>query len=706
MLLLSPVPSHFQEKGKAFLSRLGTIDFDNKQEREEKRRQEIAKHRKQVATLGLEQKQAYYRAMRGESLWITGGGGRGKTKLIHLIEEGLKLQGKQVVLGAPTGVAAKAVRGQTLHHLLKIPVEFSEKNTDQLKKLLKDNLYLNQKMANSVDVLIIDEISMIPGWLFEYCSAVFQSANYFNYNQKLPFGGIQVLVSGDFFQLPPVVVVNKDNPSTSSLFCFQTQVWKTLFPAKQCIELLQNFRQKSDPDFTTLLDHIRVGHVPDAMMQKLEMKCASSRAQLARAAVPSTPTTSAWKEKEKGDIFQNPTLDLLLANDEKARPPPPPRTSAEETLFRFRLFPTNAQSQRYNDLREKSLQKFNETQPTAYPGRVRFEAYTVEQLNFHKFQASQIDRIQKGTLQVSDIKYQTMLKQHTQRKRSRTLVFDKLIRSQFKISGYDPKTNHGILPFQLNVGSRVMLTTNDIKNGLVNSSCGYVCRCEPTGPVVLFDDKPEPQTILPRIIRHACQDGEWIVEKYPLTVAWSSTIHKTQSLSLHLVEVDLGFIFAHGQAYVALSRVTSWQGLRISALHPKFYSVTDSSVIKFYQSMFPNNLLYRKEEEKSKARLSKENRALDEKLYANLLKWSSAAHHPPPPPPPLPPTPPREEKKISPSSSQSCAQKTTDVAIPASSSSSSSAIHSDSFLDQLIAQSIPQEMLDIVKYRLSKFIVL
>ncbi|KKL70748.1 hypothetical protein LCGC14_2101800, partial [marine sediment metagenome] len=144
---------------------------------------------------------------------------------------------------------------------------------------------------------------------------------------------------------------------------------------------------------------------------------------------------------------------------------------------------------------------------------------------------------------------------------------------------------------KLRIGARVMLLANvSVRNGLVNGACGTVVRWETTGrPVVRFADGTEHA-----VERHAWTTdvvgtggggAQWVVRhmQMPLRLAYATTIHKAQGLSMHEAEIKLdGTVFAEGQAYVALSRVRSKDGLRLIMPFDPACIRANPRVLRFY----------------------------------------------------------------------------------------------------------------------------
>ena len=165
-------------------------------------------------SLSKDQYRVYKLAKAGKSVFFTGPAGTGKSYLIHfLVTKAFK--NKHVSVTATTGRAAVDIQGKTVHSFFGIGQGKGEPEqwAAGLSKYTRANL-------KKTDVLIVDEISMMPGELLDKLNVLAQTVRH----SADPFGGTQMIVSGDFMQLPPVV---KGAPMT---FAFEAQVWKQLFP--------------------------------------------------------------------------------------------------------------------------------------------------------------------------------------------------------------------------------------------------------------------------------------------------------------------------------------------------------------------------------------------------------------------------------------------------------------------------------------------
>lgn len=195
--------------------------------------------------LSEQQQRALDLAIDGKSLFITGPGGVGKSYLISRIVSELSLT-DHVKITASTGVAAVNIGGMTLHSF--IGAGLCEGPASEIV----DKIMKNKKAVNrwrSTDVLIIDEVSMIDGDLFDKAE---HAARQVRKNPAV-FGGIQVILCGDFFQLPPV-------KKGEVKFVFETDAWTKLAPVS--VQLSVPFRQK-DERFFWCLNRIRDGSFTD-----------------------------------------------------------------------------------------------------------------------------------------------------------------------------------------------------------------------------------------------------------------------------------------------------------------------------------------------------------------------------------------------------------------------------------------------------------
>ncbi len=415
----------------------------------------------------------------GKNIFLTGEAGTGKTFLINKVRQLANKQHINIAVTAMTGTAAYLLNGTTLHSWASIGL--GRGSTEQLIEKIAKSAKARHKWRTT-QILVIDEISMM---LPEILDKLEEIGRRFA-NPDRPFGGIQVILIGDFLQLPPVPD-SKDKESGG--FAFQAKCWSSLI--KQTVVLTEVIRQQ-DPVFRKCLSEIRVGRVSSETKQLLKAR-----------------------------------INMDLGNQE---------------IMATRIYPYKYSVDTIN---KNSLVKLNAP--------------------LRKYQL---------TYSIS--------------------IHGKKIPSESETGNYELKNILKHVPCEetlsLCLGAQVMLISNlDGEAGLVNGSRGVVIKIGENGPEVKF---------LNGIVREICQH-EWVqnmedgsvltVKQYPLILAWAITVHKSQGASLDLAEIDVGStIFAYGQAYVALSRVRSLEGLRLIAFDEKKVKA-NPTVLDFYHKMSPGN---------------------------------------------------------------------------------------------------------------------
>lgn len=210
------------------------------------------------------------------SLFLTGKAGTGKSTFLRYVAAHTK---KKHIILAPTGIAAINAGGSTLHSFFKIPFHPLVPNDIRYTvRHLRDTLKYNAekiRIIKSLELIIIDEVSMVRADIIDFIDKVLRV---YCHRMREPFGGKQLLLVGDVYQLEPVVKEEDRqllSPFYRSAFFFEAHVFQQLQLVS--IELRKVYRQ-SDPTFLHILDHIRSAQVTDTDLQRLNRQVESTGA--------------------------------------------------------------------------------------------------------------------------------------------------------------------------------------------------------------------------------------------------------------------------------------------------------------------------------------------------------------------------------------------------------------------------------------------
>lgn len=396
-----------------------------------------------------EQMYAYNMIARtNNSLFLTGRAGTGKTTFLQNV---LKSVNKRFIVLAPTGIAAINAGGQTIHSFFGF--DFAVQGPRSKGSMSDSKIDL----VKNIDAIIIDEVSMVRCDLMDAIDRMLRMCR----NSSQPFGGIQMVLVGDLFQLPPVV---KDDAKEALHQIYGH--YNSMFYKAHCIERLSmptiEFRKiyrQTDPYFIEMLDRFRTG---EAGMEDIE---------------------------EINTHIFFPGLD------------------EEDNRITITSYKKDAQA--INESRLKNLEGESYTYEAEYEGNCSSLKQVVEDI------------------------------------------------------------------LELKEGAQVMFLKNDPDGRWVNGTIAHVCRIDDDEIYVSLENSEE-EIPVEREKREAieytydkelkCCKKEVVgsVTQFPLRLAWAMTIHKSQSLTFDKVAIDFGRgAFSCGQAYVALSRVRSLEGLRL-----------------------------------------------------------------------------------------------------------------------------------------------
>ena len=426
-------------------------------------------------SLNYGQKVCFDAAMGGENLFISGPGGTGKSFVLEAITEEFRARKIRFSVAASTGVAALNVGGVTIHSFLGTGIKGS---VDSVKLLLgtKAFNYAVERLLY-LDCLIIDEISMLSGDYLEMVNFWMQQTRS---EYKEPFGGCQVILCGDFLQLPPV----EKGKAPQWKFAFQAPCWERA--DFKCVDLHHSFRQE-DQRFVNALNKVRFGQYT----------------------------------KEVRKVFRECIGREL-----------------EDPMY---LVATNQEADSIN------LSKLRAFEGTEYKCKPTFEAHKAA--------------IKRKPDWFNDLK-------------------NKILRDSLADS-----------PLRLKVGVPVLMLKNT-PGQFVNGSRGIVQKINLNkhGEIDTVDVKLDTGSVvgvLPAEWKRLDADGipEITMRHFPMRLAWSSTIHKSQGLTLNNVQIDPSEIFAPGQVYVALSRLKSLEGMSLTdAIDPSVVKA-DPDLVSFYDKL-------------------------------------------------------------------------------------------------------------------------
>lgn len=511
---------------------------------EESIRAAVAKKtREQPAKVFLSEEQQHVLALVVEhkkSVFFTGSAGTGKSVLMREIITSLRKkyvrEPDRVAVTASTGLAACNVGGVTLHSFAGIGL--GKQEVPELVRNIKKNQKAKHRWMRT-KVLILDEVSMVDGDLFDKLEAIARQIR----NNGRPFGGIQLVVTGDFFQLPPV-----PDHGRVAKFAFDAATWKTTI--EHTIALHHVFRQKDPGEFSIL-------HNPNFTTDK------------------TTVFAGMLNEMREGRLQQS----SINAFRNLSRP-----LGELHDIEATELFPTRSEVELANNTRLGNLMGETHVFEARDGGAITDQAQRDKLLQ--NCMAPQTITLKKGC--------QVMLIKNV----DDSLVNGSIGRvmgfmDETKFDGYT-RTDREDAPLNAD-GTFTSQIDNDSTIPLADSIHIKKKTMEPMftssrrWPVVRFiiaDGTTRDFLCMPESYKIELPNGEVQAsrQQIPLILAWALSIHKAQGQTLERVKVDLGKVFEKGQAYVALSRATNMAGLQVLRFDPKKVNAHER-VRNFYSNL-------------------------------------------------------------------------------------------------------------------------
>ncbi|QLQ79934.1 hypothetical protein HG537_0C05830 [Torulaspora globosa] len=527
--------------------------------------------------LSKEQEDVIRLAEAGHNIFYTGSAGTGKSVLLREMIKVLKeIYGHdQVAVTASTGLAACNIGGVTLHSFAGVGLGNGEV-TNIYRKVRRSRKHV--KRWESISALIIDEISMLDGELLDKLDFIAQKIR----KNRKPFGNIQLIFCGDFFQLPPVT---KD-PNSSTKFAFESNVWREGIDVT--IMLTKVFRQQGDSKFIEMLNKMRLGEIDGETEREFKkLSRPLPQDEIIPAELYSTRNEVERANKQrlnrlpgKAHIFH--AIDGGVLED---------REMKEKLLQNF-LAPKELQLK--IGAQVMMIKNIDATLVNGSLGKV-IDFIDPETYMFYETIVRNPD-LPPGAL--AKLKDNPELLRETWNEFREDNDNDTPVRQKSTKDAFckgDPdesvvQLGESIFDFLKDASADDIETRSNLdrKRELLKqvheSSKG-----KKRLPLVRFKTSDmSTRTIL-------VEPESWAIEdenekplvsrvQLPLMLAWSLSIHKSQGQTLPKVKVDLQRVFEKGQAYVALSRAVSREGLQVLNFD-KTRINAHQKVIDFYSTL-------------------------------------------------------------------------------------------------------------------------
>ena len=258
--------------------------------------------------MSAEQKLAFAKYTSGQNVFITGPGGTGKSALIREIYKYATRREHNIQVCALTGCAAVILdcKAKTIHSWAGIGL--ANGDVERIVERVDKN-FLKKRDWRKTRTLIIDEVSMMSKRLFNILDLVAKTAR--NCHSR-PFGGIQLIFCGDFYQLPPVGVNTED--LDNSRFCFESDSWFHTFPKENHIQLKRIFRQ-NDPVYCQILNQVREGRITRRTDEILRSRVGVLLPDVSEDGTPQTKPTILYATRSRVDEINRLEMEKLVILD-------------------------------------------------------------------------------------------------------------------------------------------------------------------------------------------------------------------------------------------------------------------------------------------------------------------------------------------------------------------------------------------------------
>lgn len=468
-----------------------------------------------------------------QNLFITGRAGTGKSTLLQHFRDTTK---KQVAVVAPTGIAALNVKGQTIHSFFKFKIGVTERDV---------NIISQEEVAKifkKLDILVIDEISMVRADLFDCIE------RFLRLNGPMPgqtFGGVQIIAIGDLFQLPPVVSPQEHYIFSSkyeSPYFFDSKAYqKAEF---EIVELTQVYRQ-NDRSFIDMLDKMRVGEIEHSHIHHINTTCCE------------TYSSSGRSRNAQNGGYQN---SYGQGDDQNA-----------------------GGSENDSDVQED------------YEAVIDLDEGLKKEASKKAKAQHEKNKKKNGGERVIHLVTTNAMAETINLRELRAIKSPSKIYKGAMVGSFDQKNTPVPAALELKLGAQVMTVKNDMQGRWVNGDVGTVKKLNSSSIHVQFENGKieEIQGESWESIKFEYDEvydsiSSEVVGKFtqiPVKLAWAVTIHKSQGKTFERAVIDFGKgTFAHGQAYVALSRVKSLEGITLlTPLSPRDVQV-DERIVQFLSS--------------------------------------------------------------------------------------------------------------------------